>query len=286
MTKRTIVIADDDANYRRLYTDLLESNGYNVLASNDGPGALSILSRVEPRLMLLDILMPGLNGIETCRRARQILHPRIPILFVTALDYAEHIKEGLKAGGDDYILKSASLDTVLARLRFWCSPNARMQTEPRRARALDNVDIYLEECELHGANRKKAIVQRQINVKLTDFLQYAMSAADDGFGKSREQQLYFLGYVAGAVNSELSLHDDINSELLGFVRGVIRASGVLPEGQIEEFVNSFEASMANDLVMAGWRRGVRDHAAAEAAGPGFVPRGLMEFKLTPERTAA
>ncbi|MCZ6859749.1 MAG: response regulator, partial [Alphaproteobacteria bacterium] len=128
MITKTIVLAEDDPKLRRLYTDFLNANGFNVMAASDGLEALSLLHRVQPRLVLLDIIMPDLNGIETCRRARAIIDYKTPIVFLSSLDYADHVKEGLEAGGDDYILKTSQLEVILERVQYWTGPLARSKS--------------------------------------------------------------------------------------------------------------------------------------------------------------
>lgn len=139
MTKKTIVLAEDDASLRKLYTDFLSANGFNVLAAANGLDTLSLLHRVQPRLVLLDIMMPDLNGIEVCRRARTFVDPKTPIVFLSSLDFAEHVSEGLKAGGDDYIIKTTRLDTILERITYWSNSQAKIKSERRREKALTEI---------------------------------------------------------------------------------------------------------------------------------------------------
>ncbi len=136
---KTIVLAEDDPKHRRLYTDCLGANGFNVMAAANGLEALSLLHRVQPRLVLLDIIMPELNGIETCSRARLLIGHKTPIVFLTSLDYADHVKKGIEAGGDGYILKSSPLEVLLERVRYWTGPLARGKAERRRERALEEM---------------------------------------------------------------------------------------------------------------------------------------------------
>ncbi len=128
MNTKTIVLAEDDGNLRKLYTDFLSAHGYYVMTAENGLGALNLLHRVQPRLILLDIMMPDLNGIETCRRARNFVDPKTPIVFLSSLDHSDQVKEGLKAGGDDYIVKTANLDIILDRIAYWTSSRARVKT--------------------------------------------------------------------------------------------------------------------------------------------------------------
>ncbi len=81
-----ILFAVDDRRLRRLYSDALEASGCKVITAADGAEALELLYAVRPTVILLDIMMPNLNGIETCKRAREMVGGEVPIIFLTALD--------------------------------------------------------------------------------------------------------------------------------------------------------------------------------------------------------
>jgi DNA-binding NarL/FixJ family response regulator len=95
----------------------LESGGYAVLVAADGDEALERLALVSPDAILLDAVMPGIDGFETCRRIKA--HPEwshIPVIFMTGLSDTERIVEGFQAGGVDYVVKPVRAEEVLARL--------------------------------------------------------------------------------------------------------------------------------------------------------------------------
>lgn len=278
MSGSTIVLAEDEHHLRRLYADYLGAHGYQVIATSDGLETLSLLHRVQPRMLLLDIIMPGMNGIETCRRARQVVEYSTPIIFITSLDYADHVKEGLEAGGDDYILKTSPLEVILERVQYWADRTARSRSERRRARALDEIKVLVEE---HAMGTGEASIQWRPDPRaaaLNDFLAKALSAAGPGFGDTKEQRVYFLGYVAGVVDYEMSQAGLLRPQFVKYIRSALRSSGIVDAAQIEEMVDSLEAISADDLAKTGWRNGRRDKGAAAAGGPGFVPSGLAEFK--------
>lgn len=116
--KETILLVDDDAsNLEVLYT-LLSETGYRPLIAESGEGALDQAEIEPPDLILLDIMMPGLSGIETCRefKRRESLAD-VPIIFITALTDMESKLGGFDAGGVDYITKPIQHEEVLARIR-------------------------------------------------------------------------------------------------------------------------------------------------------------------------
>jgi DNA-binding NarL/FixJ family response regulator len=95
----------------------LEAEGYTVLVANSGEAALQRLDLVTPDAILLDALMPGLSGFETCRRIKaNAAWSHIPVIFMTGLSETAHIVEGFAAGGVDYVVKPVRAQEVLARL--------------------------------------------------------------------------------------------------------------------------------------------------------------------------
>src|SRR5207248_2618990 len=112
---RTVLIADDDPRLRNLLIWTLEQGQYNVVAAEDGLSALEIAKTVKPDLYLLDVGMPGLNGIEVCRRLRaeQVI---TPILMLTGFGAEEDKVAGLEAGADDYQTKPFASKELLARV--------------------------------------------------------------------------------------------------------------------------------------------------------------------------
>jgi two-component system KDP operon response regulator KdpE len=112
---RTVLIADDDPRLRNLLTWTLEQGQYNVVAAEDGLRALEMAREINPDLYLLDVGMPGLNGIEVCRqlRALQVIEP---ILMLTGFGSEEDKVAGLEAGADDYQTKPFASKELLARV--------------------------------------------------------------------------------------------------------------------------------------------------------------------------
>ncbi|MEI9898097.1 MAG: response regulator [Chthoniobacter sp.] len=107
---------DEPANIGAL-AETLADEGYRVLAAISGQAALKSAAKAMPDLILLDICMPGMDGVETCRRLKS--DPRtaaLPVLFLTANDSTQSLVEGLKAGGVDYITKPFQVEEVLARI--------------------------------------------------------------------------------------------------------------------------------------------------------------------------
>jgi two-component system OmpR family response regulator len=111
-----ILIADDEQFLREMLTTALRFAGFEVDAAADGNIALAKAAKFEPDLIVLDVMMPGLDGYEVCRRlrAQQVL---TPVIFLTARGATGDVLSGFERGGDDYLIKPFSLDELIARIR-------------------------------------------------------------------------------------------------------------------------------------------------------------------------
>ena len=111
----TVLVVDDDPQVRAMLADALRQDGFEVEEAPSGEAALRLLERRMPELVLLDIMMPGLDGIETCRRIRA--RSEVPIILLSALGRDEDIELGLAAGANDYCRKPVGLAELRARIR-------------------------------------------------------------------------------------------------------------------------------------------------------------------------
>ena len=110
-----ILVVDDEPKIVRLARDYLEKNGFRVVTAADGPSALAMARREHPDLIVLDLLMPGMDGREVCRVLRA--ESDVPIIMLTALSEESDQIVGLELGADDYIVKPFSPRALVARVR-------------------------------------------------------------------------------------------------------------------------------------------------------------------------
>src|SRR5580704_673003 len=131
--RATVLVVDDTPETLHLLTDTLDQAGFTVLIATDGEAALDLVDQVTPDLVLMDALMPGISGFETCKRLKQDkLLSDLPVIFMTGLSQTEHVIEGLACGGVDYVTKPIVLEELLARIRVHLG-NARVTYESRAA---------------------------------------------------------------------------------------------------------------------------------------------------------
>jgi len=117
---KIILAADDQAENLMILESLIEAQGFTFFGVESGLEALSLAPRINPRLILLDVQMPIMDGFETCRRLREIpdLKPT-PIAFLTARKSSDDVRTGLLAGGNDFIVKPFDPDKLIARVVQW-----------------------------------------------------------------------------------------------------------------------------------------------------------------------
>lgn len=144
----TLLVVDDTPETLGFLTDTLDHAGFTVLIATDGESALRLLGQITPDLVLMDAVMPGPNGFETCRRMkRNKMLAHVPVIFMTGLTETDSVLEGLAAGGVDYVTKPLVVDELLARIRVHLA-NARIAAGTRAA--LDATGRFLLATDSRG----------------------------------------------------------------------------------------------------------------------------------------
>jgi DNA-binding response OmpR family regulator len=113
--KTTILVVDDDVQLLKIVTHNLEAEGYQVLGVRDGAQALQAIEREAPDLVLLDVMLPGMDGFQVLQRVREF--SAVPIIMITARGRGQDKVKGLDLGADDYLTKPFRVDELLARVR-------------------------------------------------------------------------------------------------------------------------------------------------------------------------
>ena len=135
----TVLVVDDSPETVRLLTDVLDAAGFTVMVALDGASALKIAGRLKPDIVLMDAVMPGMDGFETCRQLKALSgFDNVPVIFMTGL--ADESPRGFEAGGADYVTKPVVIEAMLARIGVHLA-NARKIQSARAA--LDATDQYL-----------------------------------------------------------------------------------------------------------------------------------------------
>jgi two-component system, OmpR family, response regulator MprA len=203
-------VVDDEPAVRDALNRALAGEGYHVDLASGGNEALDRLGQVSPDLIVLDILMPGIDGLEVCRLLRRIGN-RTPVLMLTARDAVEDRVEGLDAGADDYLVKPFALEELLARVRALLR---RTASEGREDGQLKVADLVLDPAR-HEARRG----DRHIELTRTEFLLLEQFMLHSGRVLSREfifDRVW--GYDFGPTSNSLEVY-------IGYLRRKTEAGG-------------------------------------------------------------
>jgi two-component system response regulator MprA len=163
MTGAALLLVDDDAPILRMLERTLRAAGYDVLAVADGGAALAAVERSVPDLLVLDVAMPGLDGLAVTRRLRAKGLP-VPILLLTARDGLEERVAGLDAGADDYLVKPFAVEELTARVRALLRRNH--QPEDRLAFA----DLVLQPASGEATRGGRAVTLTRREAELLELL--------------------------------------------------------------------------------------------------------------------
>jgi len=161
-----ILLIEDDARLVSIIQRNLSAEGYQVSIALDGTTGLAMGLKSEFDLIILDIMLPGINGIEVCRKFRETGN-ETPVLMLTALGTTENIVTGLDIGADDYMVKPVSLDELNARIR---TLTRRRNTLPVAANILQVSDLVVNTDERSVKRAGKAIELTATEYRLIEFL--------------------------------------------------------------------------------------------------------------------
>jgi len=183
---QTILVVDDEARIVKLVRDYLERAGFDVIAAADGEAALRLARRQQPDLIVLDLMLPGVDGLDVCRRLRR--ESGVPIIMLTArVEEADRIV-GLELGADDYVTKPFSPGELVARVRATLR-RASGQLEPTTV-------VRAGDVELNTAALTAEFAGRPVDLTPTEFQLLATLVRQPGRIFSREQLLKAVHGVA------------------------------------------------------------------------------------------
>ena len=160
LKKALVLVVDDDIRIRRMMQYMLEMEGYGVVSAASGKEALDLVDTEAPDIILLDIMMPGMDGVEVCQRIRR--YSSTPIIMVTAKgDDTEKVR-GLDSGADDYVTKPFSADELVARVRAVLRRQTaeREHTEPKFSSGKLVIDFL---------KRRVTVGEEEVNLTATEY---------------------------------------------------------------------------------------------------------------------
>ena len=161
MSHNKILIVDDDPNIREVLAVLLSSEGYRVSTAENGLEALKLQDSEKPNLVILDIMMPGMDGVEVCARIRA--RSPVPILFLTAKSQDTDKVDAYTSGGDDYLVKPFSQTELLMKIK---SLLRRHNEYDKPAKKDDHTEVLSEDITVDV--RTRSVRRKDLRINLTD----------------------------------------------------------------------------------------------------------------------
>jgi two-component system OmpR family response regulator len=220
MAKRRILVVDDEDNLRTMLVAALKFEGYDVVEAVDGRAGLEMVKSAQPHLLVLDVMMPNMDGFAMLKRLRETGH-RTPVIFLTARDTSADAVQGLTLGADDYLVKPFALEELVARVE---AVMRRVDASPVSAETLTLADLTVDDVA-HRVTRAGT----EINLSPTEYKLVHFLLQHQGRVMSRGQLLSnvwgfspdddpsvvetYVGYVRKKV-------DTVEPKLIHTVRGV------------------------------------------------------------------
>jgi len=219
--QRIVVIEDEDAIANAVAVRL-RGEGYEVRVASDGRAGIELVEQATPDLVILDVMLPGIDGLEVCRRIQR--EKPVPVLMLTALDTETDLLVGLGVGADDYMTKPFSPREMVARVKALLRRVERSQYSSEKTVAVLDV-------ELDPATRQVKRSEREVHLTPTEFdLLYRLGSRPDVVF-SREQILldvwgYEDGFGTRTVDSHVAaLRRKLGADVIRTVHGVGYATG-------------------------------------------------------------
>jgi DNA-binding response OmpR family regulator len=215
--RRQIVVVEDEATIARAIAARLSREGFEVEVSHDGVSGVEAVKRVTPDLVVLDIMLPGLDGLEVCRQIQAQGH--VPVLMLTARDSETDMLVGLGMGADDYMTKPFSVRELVARVHA-------ILRRVERSRSAAPMSLKFGTVEIDAGSRRVVKDGNLVHLTPIEFDLLYRLAARPGFVFSREQLLQDVwGYPDGSgartVDSHIAaIRRKLGPDLLRTVHGV------------------------------------------------------------------
>lgn len=185
MGKASILVVEDDADIQQLVSYNLLKAGFNVTCADSGEEALQILDREPIDLILLDLMLPGKDGMEVCsiiRAKDDFIQP--PIIMLTAKSEEDDIITGLSCGADDYVTKPFSPRVLIARVQALLR---RKQEKINRDALPNSKTIYIHSMVIHPGRHEVLVNDKQVHLTTTEFTILEQLAGRPGWVYSRQQ---------------------------------------------------------------------------------------------------
>jgi two-component system KDP operon response regulator KdpE len=182
MLEKRILVIDDDVDFSKLTSLIFKSSGADVIVASNGPEGMGQLFTQQPDLIILDAMMPGIDGFQICKRIRQ--YSKIPLIMMSAMDHDELMLRGLEAGADDFLSKPVNPEILLARA------NALIRRTEKNNVYQNFLSYKDDRLEIDIEKRRVLVYGKQVQLSPVEFRLLAYLLSNVGRVTSYEQILY------------------------------------------------------------------------------------------------
>ena len=246
-----ILLIDDEPALARLYGAAMQQRGFNVMLCSDGYEALERLRERRCHLILSDVEMPGLSGLELAERLTQRGERPCPILFLTGHDNVHGLRSALAAGADDVLGKGGSFDVILKRIEFWLASGFRQLPGLVRSGALDCLAGLPDEMEILDTLE---FDQAALDAAFAD-IHRQLQATPPGYGSRLIERIELLGAATTALLSGC----DAPGGFLRFPDSLLRLFGRLGSSWVPDLpalLAHFDELARHERFLAAGREGL------------------------------
>ncbi len=193
----SILLIDDEEVSVRLHAKALERRGFDVIFTTSGEEGLILARHHSPRLIISDIQMPTMSGFEFCEALIRRQSKASPVIFLTGYDHVEALREGLQAGGDDFLSKGAPMDEIMDRIRFWMASGFRELPQEARKKALTMLKDWPDEQQVKIKDVMK--IERDVLINVAKQARLEADKVSDHYGERLIERIFFLGRLSHLV---------------------------------------------------------------------------------------
>ncbi|MEQ8322953.1 MAG: response regulator [Rhodospirillales bacterium] len=253
-SKGLIIFVEDDPVIRRIYSASLKQHGFTVLAAESGEEGLALLSQHQARLVILDIDLPGISGIEVCRRARPLATSKAPVIFITSNDTVDVLQQCIEAGGDDFIVKGGPTSAVMERVNYWARGSSRRVNERQRQHILEKTSALIEALENDAAESApmvetvsdaSTLLSHPDIQKVSEAFETLKEKWPDLSDRSVKSRIRRFGYLTGLVNAAAKSSLEMKVRFMDFLRASMLACGVAKKNELDSLFENWHQLYAN-----------------------------------------
>lgn len=264
-----VIVVEDDPMTRRIYDAGLRKLGFTVLSAPTGEDGLGLMSQHQAKVVILDIDLPGISGIEVCQRSRTMPAGTAPVIFITGNDTVDILRQCVAVGGDDFLIKGGPLTALLERVSYWSRGASRRLNDRQRRMIVAKTSEIIDDLEAsvltpaapadEGAGMRFGADNPEVAriAEAFDRLRHKWPNLTDNSVTARLRRF---GYVTGLVNAAASSRLDMKVQFMDYLRSAMIVCNVVRENEVARMFENWHQLYDNPNFSDALEAGERDFA--------------------------